>query len=300
MGHEHAHPSSPAAASRGRLTAVLGISLGILILEVAGAAIANSLALLADAGHMLTDVTGIALALVAIRLGQRPATAGRTFGYQRLEILAAVANAMLLFAIAAFVLYQAWLRLSEPPEIASGAMLAFALVALVANGVSLLLLRQAQAASLTVRGAYLEVLGDLAGSGAVIVAALVIALTGWTGADIVASVAIGLLILPRTWSLLRDATDVLLEATPKGVDMDHVRAHILDAPGVIDCHDLHSWSITSGVNVVSAHVVLARGHDPAAVLDALCACLADDFDIEHSTFQLETEDRRRLEEASHD
>ena len=149
------------------------------------------------------------------------------------------------------------------------------------------------------RGAYLEVLGDLAGSVAVIVAAVVIAATGWTGADIVASVVIGVMILPRTFSLLRDATDVLLEATPRGVDMDHVRRHILEAPGVVDCHDLHAWTITSGVNVVSAHVVLEEGADPALALDALCACLADDFDIEHSTFQLETADRRRMELSAH-
>ena len=149
------------------------------------------------------------------------------------------------------------------------------------------------------RGAYLEVMGDLAGSVAVIVAAVVIAVTGWTGADIVASVLIGLLILPRTFSLLREATNVLLEATPKGVDMDRVRAHILEEPGVVDCHDLHAWTITSGMNVLSAHVTLAGGADAAATLDALCACLSDDFDIEHSTFQLETADRRRLEERSH-
>jgi cobalt-zinc-cadmium efflux system protein len=161
------------------------------------------------------------------------------------------------------------------------------------------LLRDAQRESLNMRGAYLEVAGDLLGSLAVIAAAVVIGVTGWTGADIVASIAIGLLILPRTFALLREATDVLLEATPRGVDMDHVRQHILDAPGVVDCHDLHAWTITSGMNVVSAHVVLAEGADAALALDSLSACHADDFDIEHSTFQLETEDRRRLELRGH-
>jgi cobalt-zinc-cadmium efflux system protein len=206
---------------------------------------------------------------------------------------------VLLFGIAAFVLFEAWQRVNQPVEIATGAMAAFALVGFAGNGVSLMLLRHPQAESLNMRGAYLEVLGDLLGSAAVIVAAGVIALTGWTGADLVASVAIGLMILPRTFALLRDATDVLLEATPKGVDMDHVRRHILEAPGVVDCHDLHAWTITSGMNVVSAHVVLARGADPGTALSALSTCLADDFDIDHSTFQLETEDRRRLEERSH-
>lgn len=296
MGHNH---GSAAAAHRGRLTAVLALSLTILAVELVGAAIANSLALLSDAGHVLTDVVGMALALAAIWFAQRPATSGRTFGYLRLEILAAVASAGLLLLIGLVVLVAAWRRLSEPPTIESGAMLAFALVGLGANSISLGLLRRAQADSLNMRGAYLEVLGDLAGSAAVIVAAVVIRLTGWTWADVAASVAIGLLILPRTLSLLRDATNVLLEATPKGVDMDHVRAHILDAPGVADCHDLHAWTITSGVNVVSAHVVLAEGADATAALTALSTCLADDFDIEHSTFQLETEDRRRFEERSH-
>jgi cobalt-zinc-cadmium efflux system protein len=291
--------ASAAARHRGRLAAVLVLSLGVLVVEVVGAAVANSLALLADAAHVLTDVGGIALALAAIWFAQKPASARRTFGSLRLEIFAAVANAVLLLLIAAFVLVEAVRRLSEPPQIQSTAMLAFALVGLAANAVSLYLLRDAQAESLNMRGAYLEVVGDLAGSMAVIVAAAVIWLTGWTWADVVASVVIGLLIVPRTLSLLRDATNVLLEASPKGVDMAHVRQHILDAPGVVDCHDLHAWTITSGMNVVSAHVVLADGADGARALDALSNCLADDFDIEHSTFQLETQDRRRLEERSH-
>jgi cobalt-zinc-cadmium efflux system protein len=290
---------SAAAANRKRLLAVLGLSLTLLVIEVVGAFASNSLALFADAGHMLADVSGIGLALLAIWFAGRAPSTGRTFGYLRLEIFAAVANAVLLFGLAAFILVEAWQRLSAPPEVASGLMLAVALVGLAANTVSLLLLRGAQRESLNMRGAYLEVMGDVAGSAAVIVAALVIALTGWTQADALASALIALLILPRTVVLLREATDVLLEATPKGVDMDHVRRHILEAPGVVDCHDLHAWTITSGMNVVSAHVVVAEGADPAKTLDALCACLSDDFDIEHSTFQLETADRRRLEERSH-
>jgi cobalt-zinc-cadmium efflux system protein len=271
----------------------------MLAVEVGGGIGANSLALLADAGHVLTDVVGVGMALLAIWFAGRPATNGRTYGYLRLEIVAAVTNAFLLFGVAAFILYEAWRRLSEPPEVASGLMLVVALVGLGANAASMFLLRGAQRESLNMRGAYLEVMGDFLGSGAVIIAAIVIALTGWTTADAVASAAIALLILPRMFSLLREATDVLLEATPKGVDMDHVRQHILDAPGVVDCHDLHAWTITSGMNVVSAHVVLAVGAEAAPALDALCACLSNDFDIEHSTFQLETADRRRFEERSH-
>ncbi len=294
----HAHVTA-ARAARGRLVAVLALSLVALAVEVVGAVVANSLSLLADAGHLLTDVVGIGLALLAIWFAGRPPTLGRTFGYLRLEIIAAVANAILLFGVAGYVVFEAVRRLADPPEIAAGVMFAVALVGLAANGLSVFLLRDAQRSSLNVRGAYLEVLGDLGGSAAVIVAAIVIGLTGWDGADTVASLLIAALILPRTLRLLREATDVLLEATPRDVDLDHVRRHILDAPGVIDCHDLHAWTITSGMNVLSAHVVLAHDADAAAALDELSRCLADDFDIEHSTFQLETQDRRRLEERSH-
>lgn len=296
MAYSHV---SAAAEHRGRLAVVLGLGIGVLAVDLVGGIVTNSLALLADAGHVLTDVVGVGLALLAIWFAGRAPSNGRTFGYLRIEILAAVANAMLLFAVAAFVLVEAWRRLSEPPEVESGLMLGVALVALAANVTSMFLLRDAQRESLNVRGAYLEVMGDVAGSASVVAAAIVISVTGWLQADAVASAIIGLLILPRTLGLLREATDVLLEATPRNVDLDHVRAHILDAPGVVDCHDLHAWTITSGMNVVSAHVVLAEGSDGAAALEALSACLADDFDIEHSTFQLETVDRRRLEERSH-
>jgi len=296
MTHTHV---TAARAARGRLVAVLVLSLVALAVEVVGAVVANSLSLLADAGHLLTDVVGIGLALLAIWFAGRPPTLGRTFGYLRLEIIAAVANAILLFGVAGYIVFEAVRRLANPPEIAAGLMFAVALVGLAANGVSVLLLRDAQRSSLNVRGAYLEVLADLAGSAAVIVAAVVIALTGWDGADTIASLLIAALILPRTLGLLREATDVLLEATPRDVDLDHVRQHILDAPGVIDCHDLHAWTITSGMNVVSAHVVLESGADAALALEELSRCLADDFDIEHSTFQLETADRRRLEQRSH-
>jgi cobalt-zinc-cadmium efflux system protein len=295
------HVHSAAAVHRTRLIGVFSLTLSIFIIEVVGAMASNSLALLADAGHVFTDVFGIGFALAAIWIGGRPATSERSFGFLRVEIFAAVANSVLLFGVAAYILYEAWRRLSEPPEIASGLMLAVALVGLVANGISLFLLRDAQGHSLNTRGAYLEVMGDLLGSVAVIVAAIVIAVTGWTGADVVASVVIGLLILPRTWGLLREALDVLLEATPKGIDLDHVREHILEAPGVVGVHDLHAWTITSGMNVVSAHVVLGEDAKTGDILDHLGTCLSDDFDVRHSTFQLETPEHvqweRRAEQA---
>ena len=293
------HVRSAAATNRRRLVAVFGLTLTIFAVEAVGGFASNSLALLADAGHMLTDVAGIGLALLAIWIGSRSPDTERTFGYQRLEILAAIVNALLLFGVGAFILFEAIRRLAAPPEVASGLMIVVAIVGLAANGASLSLLRDAQSTSLNARGAFLEVLSDFAGSAAVIVAGIVIILTGFGAADAIASMVIGVLIFPRTWRLLRDAVDVLLEATPKGLDLALVRSHILEAPGVIECHDLHVWTITSGMNVVSAHVIAEPDADPAAVLDHLCDCLSGFFDIEHSTFQIETADRRRLEEVGH-
>jgi cobalt-zinc-cadmium efflux system protein len=291
MGHDHAHGMSAGGRHRSRLLVVLGITLVVLVVEVVGSWLTGSLALLADAGHMLTDAAGITLAVLAVTFASRPATPERTFGYYRLEILAAVANAVLLGVIAVFILWEAWQRWQDPPGIEGGLMLAFAAVGLVANLVGLLVLRDGASESLNVKGAYLEVLGDLLGSAAVIVAALVSLATGWLQADAVASVAVALMILPRTWTLLREAVDVLLEATPRGVDLVAVRQHILDTPGVIGAHDLHAWTITSGLPVLSVHVVvtdeaLADG-GAGRVLDELAHCLADHFDVEHCTFQLE-------------
>jgi cobalt-zinc-cadmium efflux system protein len=297
MAHDHA--PSAAVTHRGRLAAVLAITVGVLVVEVAGAVLSGSLALLADAGHVLADGAGIGLALLAIRFAARPATPQRTFGYYRLEILAAVVNGVLLFGVAGFVLVEAWRRLAAPPEVASGLMLTVAAAGLVANAVSLWLLRRAQAESLNMRGASLEVLGGLLGSVAVLAAAAVIALTGFQVADPIASALIGVLILSRTWRLLTEAVDVLLEAAPKGVDLAEVRRHLAGTPGVSDVHDLHAWTITSGLPVLSAHVVLERGADAGRVLDGLGDCLAGHFDIEHSTFQLEQPEHRGHEGATH-
>jgi len=274
-----------------------------MVAEVIGGLLSGSLALLADAGHMLTDAAGITMALLASTLAGRPATLERTFGYQRAEILAAVIHALLLFAVAAFVLVEAARRLSSPPDVSSTLMLTVAAVGLVANAGSLLLLRGAQADSLNVRGAYLEVLGDLLGSAAVLIAALVIATTGFLRADVIASALIGLMILPRTWRLLREAVDVLLEATPKGVDMVEVRDHMSAVPGIVDVHDLHAWTITSGVPALSAHVVVADGEFThgarCLILDRLTECLSGHFDVSHCTFQLETIDHRDHEASYH-
>ena len=264
------------------------ISAALFIVELLAGFAANSLALIADAGHVFADVSGMALSLAAIWLGNRPPTAGRSYGLYRLEILAAAANALLLFGIAAVVIWEGIRRLSAPPAVNSEIVIVFAALALAVNAVSALILRRASGESLLMRGAFLEVIGDLLGALAVLVAGVLIAAYGFLAADAIASILIGLLILPRTWSLLRESLDVLLEATPRDVDLAEVRRHILEAPGVQAVHDLHAWTITSGMNVVSAHVVVGPDANPGAILDHLALCLSGDFDIDHSTFQLET------------
>jgi cobalt-zinc-cadmium efflux system protein len=301
-GDGHRHGAVTAAGRyRGRLLAVLLITVAVLVAEVVGAVLSGSLVLLADAGHMAADAAGILLALLAVWFASRPPTPRWTFGYQRAEILAAALNAALLFVATGYILFQAVRRLVEPPEVATGLMIAFGAAALAGNVCSLLLLRSAQAESLNLRAAFLEVLADTVGAAAVIAAALVVALTGFRRADAVAAGLIGLLIIPRTWRLLRDALDVLLEATPKDVDLGDVRRHLLDTPGVLDVHDLHAWTITSGLPVLSAHVVVADEAyaDGGRVLDRLCACLAGHFDVEHCTFQLEPTTHAEHESGVH-
>jgi cobalt-zinc-cadmium efflux system protein len=284
MNHSH----SAAGRHAGQLAAAIGVSAFVLVIELTAGIIGNSLALLADAGHVFADVSGMGLSLAAVWVAARPPTGRRSFGLYRLEIVAATANAILLLGIALVVLIEAIQRFNAPPDVQPTIVTAVAALALIANLGSLRLLSGGRSDSLTVRGAYLEVAGDLLGAGAVLLAGLVILTTGWRQADAIASVVIAVLIVPRAVALLRDSLDVLLEATPKGVNMTEVERHILEAPGVRDVHDLHAWTITSGMNVVSAHVVLGPEGVPGDVLDHLGECLSDDFDINHSTFQLET------------
>ena len=304
MGHDHGHGTATATSGqRGRLAVVLGITLTILAVEVVGGVLAHSLVLIADAGHMATDAAGIGLSLLAVWFAGRPSSDARTFGYQRAEILAAVTNAVLLFGVGAFILVEAARRLAHPETATPGLMVVFGVIALAGNAASLTLLRRGQGQSLNVRGAFLEVLSDLLGAAAVLVAAAVIAGTGFQRADALASIFIGVLILPRTARLLRDAVDVLLEATPKNVDLAEVRGHICETPGVLDVHDLHAWTITSGIPVLSAHVVIAdtalADGGGARVLDSLANCLAGHFDVEHCTFQLEPASHLDHEHATH-
>ncbi len=301
-GHGHGHGHGTAAHWQ-RLALVGLITLAFAAVQLVGGLVSGSLALLADAGHMFTDSAGIGVALVATWLASRPATDTRTYGMQRAEILAALVNAVVLAGIGCWVLVEAASRWSEPPDVETGLMLGVALLGAAANAGCLLLLRDGQRTSLNLRGAYLEVLGDLLGSLAVVAAAVAIVTTGWARADVVASAVIGLMILPRAWGLLRDVLDVLLEATPRGVELDHVRDHIRGVHGVVDVHDLHAWVITSGVPVLSAHVVvddecIEQGRS-GEVLDRLGECLTGHFDIAHCTFQLEPVGHQAHEAAHH-
>ncbi|MGV9641781.1 cation diffusion facilitator family transporter [Streptomyces sp. NPDC003333] len=295
-GHDHGHAHGPptgtaAAAYRGRLRIALGITLAVMVVQIVGGVAADSLALVADAAHMATDAVGLGMALFAIHFANRPASTTRTFGYARAEILAALANCLLLLGVGGYVLYEAVQRFFTPADTEGGLMVVFGAIGLVANLISLSLLMRGQKESLNVRGAFLEVAADTLGSLTVIVSAAVILGTGWQAADPIASLIIGVMIVPRTLKLLRETLDVLLESAPKGVDMDEVRVHILAVDGVEDVHDLHAWTITSGMPVLSAHVVVrsdvlnAIGHEK--VLHELQGCLGDHFDVEHCTFQLE-------------
>lgn len=308
MGAGHGHTGvgsgTAAFAHRHRMAMVLGIIGVITLVQLVGAWLSGSVALLADAAHGFTDGFGLALALLATMLAARPATDRRTFGLQRVEILAAMTNALVVGIVAVLVLIGGVRRLVEPAEIESGMMLAAALVGLAGNTAGLLILRQGQQESLNVRGAYLEVFGDLLASVAVVVSAVAIMATGFLRADAIASIVIGVMILPRAWMLLRDVLHVLLESTPRDVNLDEVRRHMMDVPGVVDVHDVHAWTITSGVPVLSAHVVVDElrsaecGSD--SVLDGLHQCLAGHFDVEHSTFQIEPRGHADHEYASHE
>ena len=266
---------------------VFGLTFTYFLVEVVGGLVTNSLALLADAAHMLTDVGGLGLALFAAWMSTKPATPGRTYGYYRVEILAALANAVVLFLMSFFILYEAYRRFREPPEVSSLPMMAVAGVGFVVNVIGILMLRKASSESLNMRGAYLEVVGDLLGSVGVLVAGVVMLTTGWWYADPLFSVVIGLFILPRAWGLLSDAVGVLLEGTPAGIDVAAVRDAIGRVPGVAGVHDLHAWAITSGVNALSVHVVMAAGADLAAVLSGVHGRVTGGFPVTHVTVQAE-------------
>jgi len=295
-GHDHGGPppeadGTAAAAYRSRLRIALGITLFVLVTQVVGGLLADSLALLADAGHMATDALGLGMALLAIHFANRPASERRTFGFARAEILAALANCLLLLGVGGYILFESVERFIDPAPTDGGLTIVFGAIGLVANIISLSLLLRGQKESINVRGAFLEVLADALGSLAVLISAAVVLLTGWLPADPIASLVIGAMIVPRTLRLAREALDVLLESAPRDVDLAEVRDHILAVDGVSGLHDLHVWTITSGMPVLSAHVVVSQdvldSVGQERVLHDLQCCLGDHFDVEHCTFQLE-------------
>ena len=289
MGHDHAHASAASAGGRHRtaLLIAFGLTASYMLVELVTGLITGSLALLSDAAHMGTDVLGLGMALAAITLAQREATSQRTYGTYRLEVLAALANGVLLFAVAAYVLYEAWRRISAPPDVPGLPMLVVAVVGLTVNIVSFRLLTAGSKESLNLRGAYLEVLADMLGSVGVIVAAVVIFTTGWPYADPIIGAAIGLFILPRTYHLSAQAVRILMEVAPPGLDVEEVRERIIALPGVADVHDLHIWTVTSGIETATGHVVLEDGAELHSVLDRVTTLLADNYHVTHATIQCE-------------
>jgi cobalt-zinc-cadmium efflux system protein len=288
----------------GRLTAAFLIILLFFIVEAVAGVLTNSLALLSDAGHMLTDVIGIGMALAAISLATRfadrkgGAQSGHTFGLYRLEILAAFVNALLLFGVAVWVLIEAGRRLTSEPEVLGVPMLIVATLGLLANLVAFILLRDGAKESMNVEGAYLEVLADTVGSVGVIIAALLLELFGWTWIDPVVGALIGLWILPRTYRLGRKAVRVLLQAAPEHIDLEQLVQDLEQITGVIDVHDLHVWTLTSEMDAASAHLVTAAGVDSHAVLDQARECLATKHHISHGTFQIEPESHEGCHEMT--
>ena len=288
MGSGNTHAQSAAGRNKRSLAVVFGLTFTYLVVEVVGGLWTGSLALLADAGHMLTDVAGVGLALLAIRFAERPASAEKTYGYYRVEILAAMTNAVVLIGISLYILYEAYQRFRNPPEVESGWMLGVAAVGLAVNLAGMYVLRAGSQESLNMKGAYFEVLSDMLTSIGVIVAGLIMLTTGWYYADPLISAGIGLFILPRTWVLLRDAVGVLLEGTPSDVNPEALREALAAVPGVADVHDLHVWSLTSGVNAMSAHAVLAGGAVHDEVLAAARRHVTSNFKISHVTLQVES------------
>ncbi|MFD5215991.1 cation diffusion facilitator family transporter [Microbacterium sp. NPDC058345] len=299
--HAHAHTGLRGAGNRRLLAVSLSLTATVMLVQVVGALLSGSLALLADAAHMFTDSSALVVALIASAVAARPADDRRTFGYQRAEVFGALVNAIILIVLMAVVAVQGVTRLIDPGEVevAGPLMLIVAVVGLLANAFAMWLLSSAQKTSINVRGAYLEVLGDLIGSAMVIIAAIVIVTTGWMPADAIASLLIAVMILPRAVSLLREVFSVLAESAPKGTAIREIRAHLQGYAGVVGVHDVHVWQLTRGAPVFTAHVtvdpaVLAAG-GAAPLLQELQGCLADHFDVAHSTFQLEPADRAECE-----
>jgi len=309
MGTDHGHDHGVGLARagerhRGRLIAAFAVIATFFVVQLVAALATNSLALLSDSGHMLTDVIGIGMALAAISLATRfeqrnaTATSPHTFGLYRLEILAAFVNSLLLFAVAIWVVIEAIRRLGTEPEVLGTPMLVVAVLGLLANLVAFALLRDGAKESLNVEGAYLEVLADTVSSVGVIVAAILLQVLGWVWVDSVAGVAIGLWILPRAWRLGRRSVRILLQAAPETVDLDLLANELVGLDGVVGVHDLHVWTLTSEMDAASVHLVTRAGADSHAVLDDARDCLAERHGIVHGTFQVEPDDHEGCEQVA--
>lgn len=286
--HHHDHVGDRSQQNERALWLALIPTALFMVVEVGGGILTKSLALLSDAMHMATDVFGVAIAIVAIRLARRPPDLRRTFGYERLEILAAIANAVILFGVGFYILFEAYQRLNHPPQIQSGGMLAIAVLGLFVNGFAMWALSSGKDDSLNLKGAYLEVWSDFIGSLGVIAAAIVIRFTGWTIVDTLVAIAIGLWVVPRTWILFRDAANILLEGVPRNIKLEDVLATISGANGVTDVHDLHVWALTGGRICLTAHVVAeSRAQDYETLIAELNEILHERFAIGHVTIQYE-------------
>jgi len=304
MGHGHGHGSAADAGSASgryltRLSVAFGILLTFFVLEAVVGLLTSSLALLSDAGHMFTDVLGVGMALAAITAARRPATSQSTFGLYRVEVLAALANAVLLFGVAGYILYESIGRFLHPHQVAGVPMMLTAAAGLVANIVVFLMLRAGADESLNVRGAYLEVLADTIGSVGVLVGGFVTWAFGWYLADPIIAVAVGLFVLPRTFKLARQALRILAQQAPEGVDVSELSDELAALPSVTEVHDLHVWTLTSGMEVASAHLTIKPGADHGGVLVAAQRLLSERYRIEHATLQVEpTECAQRCQELT--
>ncbi len=289
MGHEHHHHTSAraAAGNRKRLTVALVLTATYMIAEIVGGLVANSLALLADAGHMFSDAAALGLSLVAVMLAQRPATSQRTYGFHRAEILAALTNGAALLVLSVLITREAWERLSAPPDVQGGLMLGVAFGGLAINFANLWVLSGGRKENLNVRGAWLHVLGDTLGSVGAIAAGTCIYFFGWTWADPAASFVIAALVLYSAWGLVRETLDVLMQGVPKGISVDEVAEALKALPGVVDAHDLHVWALTSGKNIATTHLVIDPDADHQGIIDASNRLLAQRFNIGHATIQVE-------------
>lgn len=288
-----------AAQHSNRLALALGLTATYMFAEIAGGLITGSLALLADAAHMFTDVAGLALALVAIRFAAREPTSKLTYGYLRMEVLSALTNAVVLLLLTVYIIYEAYQRFLAPPDVLSGPMLAVAIIGLMVNLISMQLLAGGSSTSLNVKGAYFEVLSDMLGSVGVVIAALLMMWKGWRLADPIIGAGIGLFIVPRTWILLKQVTNILMEGTPEHIDLDEMQRRLQAMPGVSAVHDLHVWTITSGVDAMSCHLVVDDLSLGANYLRQSRGLLKRDFGLDHVTIQVEDEALRSEEVTLH-